>query len=72
MKKETIDKYLELLTTAKSFRELADELGVDGSRVRKNLKKMEKDGLIRSYKVGNMGKIVYIRRIGDGDWKDWL
>jgi DNA-binding MarR family transcriptional regulator len=67
-----VDKYIDILFTAKSFREVAAELGEEPQHVRRTLKRLEKEGLIRCYVVGKKKKKVYIRKFGDGDWKKWI
>ena len=60
---KTVDKYLAVLHTAMSAKEVSIVLGVEEKTARINLKKMEKEGYIWSYILNDRGKIGYIRRL---------
>lgn len=64
---KVVDAYLKILFNLKSIEEIANSLNLDERTVRTHVKRLEKEGFILAYKVNNLGKKAYIRRIS---WDD--
>lgn len=60
---KTVDIYLNILHSAKSYEEVAKELGVFPKTAWLVLKRMEKEGYLYAYILNEHGKIGYIRRL---------